>query len=141
MRVVLDTSILIAALITSGTPPDQIYQAWRKKRFTLISSQWQLDEFRRASRYEKLKQFIKPVEAGNLVSGLKREALILEDLPEVDLSQDAADNPILAIAIAGRADYLVSGDRRGLLALKKISGTRIVTAREFLMVLRKRRQR
>ena len=36
MRVVLDTGILIAALITSGTPPDAIYRAWRKKRFELI---------------------------------------------------------------------------------------------------------
>jgi hypothetical protein len=30
MRVVLDTGILIAALITADTPPDQLYQAWRK---------------------------------------------------------------------------------------------------------------
>ena len=42
MRVVLDTGILIAALITSGTPPDTIYRAWRKKRFELITSEWQL---------------------------------------------------------------------------------------------------
>jgi hypothetical protein len=31
MRVVLDTGILIAALITADTPPDQVYQVWRKK--------------------------------------------------------------------------------------------------------------
>ena len=139
MRVVLDTGILIAALITAGTSPDRIYQAWRKKRFLLISSRWQLDEFRRASRYEKLKRFIKPTEAGNLISGLKREALILEKLPEVDLSKDPADNPVLAMALAGNADYLVSGDRRGLLVLKKIGSTRIVTAQEFLKVLQRRR--
>ncbi len=50
MRVVLDTGILIAALITRNTPPDFIYQAWRKKRFELITSEWQLSEFRRVSR-------------------------------------------------------------------------------------------
>jgi hypothetical protein len=55
MRVVLDTGILIAALITADTPPDQVYQAWRKKRFTLVTSVWQLGEFRRASRYERVK--------------------------------------------------------------------------------------
>jgi len=42
MRVVLDTGILIAALITKDTPPDRIYQAWRKRRFELVTSQWQL---------------------------------------------------------------------------------------------------
>ena len=42
MRVVLDTGILIAALITRDTPPDRIYQAWRKRRFELATSEWQL---------------------------------------------------------------------------------------------------
>ena len=65
MRVVLDTGILIAALITADTPPDQVYQAWRKKRFTLIASAWQIGEFRRASRYERVKKFLKPSRPAN----------------------------------------------------------------------------
>lgn len=137
MRVVLDTGVLIAALITADTPPDRIYQAWRKGRFKLVTSSWQLDEFRRASRYEKLRQFLKPNEAGNLVNGLKRHALVLTELPEVDLSSDPQDNPVIAMAIAGDADFLASGDRRGVLALKRVGSTRIVTAAEFLKVLRK----
>ena len=139
MRVVLDTGILIAALITADTPPDQVYQAWRKKRFTLVTSVWQLEEFRRASRYERVKKFLKPTEAGNLVNGLKRHATVLKELPDVDLSQDPQDNPVLAMAIAGEADYLVTGDRRGLLSLKRVGATRIVTAAEFLKVLKKKR--
>ncbi len=139
MRVVLDTGILIAALITADTPPDQVYQAWRKKRFTLVTSTWQLGEFRRASRYERVKKFLKPTEAGNLVNGLKRHATVLATLPDVDLSRDPHDNPILAMAIAGEADYLVSGDRRGLLSLKRAGATRIVTAAEFLKILKKKR--
>ena len=139
MRVVLDTGILIAALITADTSPDQVYQAWRKKRFTLVTSVWQLGEFRRASRYERVKKFLKPTEAGNLVNGLKRHATVLKDLPDVDLSQDPQDNPVLAMAIAGEANYLVTGDRRGLLSLKRVGTTRIVTAAEFLKVLKKKR--
>lgn len=64
MRVVLDTGILIAALITVDTPPDKIYKAWKKKRFELFTSDWQLDEFRRVSRYPKLKHYINHAEAG-----------------------------------------------------------------------------
>jgi len=139
MRVVLDTGILIAALITADTPPDQVYQAWRKKRFTLVTSAWQLGEFHRASRYESVKKFLKPTEAGNLVNGLKRHATVLTELPEVDLSRDPQDNPVLAMAVAGKADYLVSGDWRGLLSLKRVGGTRIVTAAEFLRILKKKR--
>lgn len=138
MRVVLDTGVLIAALITADTPPDQIYQAWRKKRFVLVTSEWQLGEFRRASRYARVKKFLKPAEAGNLVNGLKRHATVLTELPRVDLSRDPQDNPVLAMAIAGRADYLVSGDRLGLLSLKRVSSTHIVTAAEFVKILKKR---
>ena len=95
MRVVLDTGILIAALITSGPPPDAIYQAWRRKRFDLVTSEWQLEEFRRVSRYPKLRPYLRPVEAGNMVSGLRRLAMVLDELPSVDLSPDPDDNPVL----------------------------------------------
>jgi hypothetical protein len=33
VHVVLDTNILIAALLTRGSPPDQLYEAWRDGRF------------------------------------------------------------------------------------------------------------
>ena len=56
MRAVLDTGILIAALITADTPPDLIYRAWRKKSFELITSERQLDELRRVSRYPRLRK-------------------------------------------------------------------------------------
>lgn len=138
MRVVLDTGILIAALTTADTPPDRVYQAWRKKRFTLITSAWQLGEFRRASRYERVKALLRPTEAGNLVNGLKHHAIVLTELPKVDLSRDPDDNPVLAMAIAGKADYLVTGDRRGLLSLKRVGPTRVVTAAAFIKRLKKR---
>ena len=137
MRVVLDTGILIAALITKDTPPDRIYQSWRKRRFELVTSQWQLDEFRRVGRYPKLRKYLKPIEAGNLVNGLRHQAVLLQELPDVDLSDDPDDNPLLAMAIASDADYLVSGDKRDVLALKKVGKTGIVTARRFLTILQR----
>lgn len=136
MRVVLDTGILIAALITTDTPPSLIYQDWRKKRFELVTSEWQLDEFRRVSRYSKLRRFLKPVEAGSLVNGLRRQATVLESLPTVELSPDPHDNPVLAMARASKAQYLVAGDKRDLLALGSIDDTHIVTARQFIETLR-----
>ena len=132
MRVVLDTGILIAGLITTDTPPARIYQAWRKKRFELVTSEWQLDEFRRVSRYAKLRRFLKPAEAGYLVSGLRQHATILETLPTVELSRDPGDNPVLAMAEASQAQYLVTGDKKDLLALGSIGSTHIVSARQFV---------
>jgi len=137
MRVVLDTGILIAALITRDTPPDRIYQAWRKRRFELVTSEWQLEEFRRVSRYPKLRNYLQPIEAGNLVNGLRHQARLLDYLPDIELSADPDDNPLLAMAIAGEVDYLVSGDKRDVLTLKKVGKARIITARRFLTILQK----
>lgn len=44
MRVVLDTNILLSALISPHGAPDTIYRAWRAARFELVTSQAQLDE-------------------------------------------------------------------------------------------------
>jgi predicted nucleic acid-binding protein len=47
MRVVLDTNVLVAALISPHHPPDRVFQAWLAGVFTLVTSGEQLDEFRR----------------------------------------------------------------------------------------------
>ena len=135
MRVVLDPGILLAALITSGTPPDSIYRAWRKRAFELITSEWQLEELRRVSRDPKLRKYLKPAEAGTLVNGLRRQATVLQELPKVELSPDPDDNPILATAIAGMADYLVTGDKRDLLSLGRVEMVQIIAARAFADLL------
>ena len=41
------------------------------------------------------------------------------------------------MAIASEVDYLVSGDKRDVLALKKVGKARIITARGFLTILQK----
>jgi putative PIN family toxin of toxin-antitoxin system len=135
MRAVLDTGILVAALISTGTPPDAIYQAWRRKRFELVTSEWELEEFRRVSRYPKLRPYLRPAEAGNLVNGLRRLALVLDQLPSIELSPDPDDNPVLAMAVASKADYLVTGDKRDLLSLETVESTYIVSARAFIEIL------
>jgi hypothetical protein len=131
MRVVLDTGIFIAALITVGTPPDKICQAWKKKRFGLITSEWQLKEFRRVSRYPKMRNFINPVEAGQMINALKFNAFVCASLPTVELCRDPDDNPKLAMALESKVDFLVTGDKRDLLSMERISTTPIISAACF----------
>jgi len=126
---------LIVALITIETPPDKIYRTWRKKRFQLITSEWQLEEFRRVSRYPKLRDYINPSEAGHMVNGLRRRATVLENLPMVDFCNDPDNNPVLAMALESKADFLLTGDKRDLLSMERIGETPIVSAAAFLLKL------
>lgn len=135
MRLVLDTNILVSSLLSTKTPPDLLYQAWKDGLFELISSQAQLDELARVLAYDRLKPLIPPGAAQKTVDTINAKAIVLEELPEVSLSPDPADNFILAIAIAGKADYLVTGDKRDLLFLKEAEGIPIITARAALEIL------
>ena len=69
MRVVLDTNLLFSALISSGSVPAHVYRAWEDGVFSLLTSEWQLEELRRASRYLKLRGHIKTHEAEVMVGG------------------------------------------------------------------------
>jgi putative PIN family toxin of toxin-antitoxin system len=131
LRVVLDSNVLISALISAGSPPDLIYQAWRKKRFALVTSETQLAELRRASHYPKLQKLVPSREFGVLINRL-HGAIVLDKLPRIDFSSDPFDNYLLAMAAAAEADFLVTGDAQGLLRLKKFARTRILTPTSFL---------
>lgn len=135
MRIVLDTSILVSALITKDTPPDMLYRDWRKGKFDLITSEAQLEEILRVLSYEKLKRFIRQQEAAILLDGLHYMAVVVGNLPPVTASPDPDDNKIIATAIAGNANYLVSGDKVDLLSLKSIQNIPIITARRMVEIL------
>lgn len=132
MRVVLDTNILLSALIASHSPPFRIYQAWRQGRYELLTSANQLEELTAATRYPRLRERITPAEAGRMVNLIRANATLIEKLKTVSASPDPDDNLILAIAEAGSAHYLISGDRGHLVALERYAGTRIVTTRAFV---------
>jgi predicted nucleic acid-binding protein len=91
----------------------------------------QLDEIRRASRYPKFQSVLQPARVGVMVNNLQR-ALVLDRL-DVEIEADDPDDAfLLAMAIVGDADYLVTGDRRaGLLQRGHIQRTRIVTPAVF----------
>jgi putative PIN family toxin of toxin-antitoxin system len=134
MRVILDTNVLLGALISPNGPPDAIYRAWRAGRFDLVTSTAQLDELRRVSRYPKLKAILPAHRIGAMVNNMQR-AIVLDTLPllpdDVEAS-DPNDAFLLAMALAGEADYLVTGDRRaGLLQRGNLGRTRIVTPGVF----------
>ena len=131
MRVVLDTNILFSALISPHGAPHVIYRAWRSARFEVVTSRMQLDEIRRASRYPKLQAILQPAKVGVMINNLQR-AVVLESLRIKIEADDPDDSFLLAMAVAGNADYLVTGDRRaGLLQRGHIERSRIVTPTVF----------
>ena len=131
MRVVLDTNVIVSALITPAGMPAAVVRIWLDGKFTLLTCAAHLDELRSTLEKPRVAELVKPYKAGRLVNQVKKLAKVIDRLPRVELSPDPTDDFLLALCEGGKADYLVTGDKSGLLALGRHKTTRIVSAREF----------
>jgi uncharacterized protein len=131
MRVVLDTNIIVSALIAPAGKPAAIIDAWLDGKFALLTCVAQVDEMRATLQKPRVAGLVKPYQAGRLVNQVKKLAADIDPLPHVERSPDPTDDFLLALSEAGQADYLVTGDKSGLLALDRHKGTRIVSAKEL----------
>jgi putative PIN family toxin of toxin-antitoxin system len=112
-----------------------LLQHWEADDFTLVTSSVQLDELLRVLAYDKLQKYIRPEQAAKLVDNIRSFAALAENLPDVSASSDAADNLILATAMAGSASHVVTGDKADLLNLKSVNDVAIITVRDAIQLL------
>lgn len=136
MKFILDTNVLVAALIWGGKPYDVLKLSTQLPN-EVCTSPLLLTELHRALGYAKLKPYL---EARQLNRQQLFNQLILivhtaTDTPlKTRICRDPDDDIVLACAISAKADYIVSGDK-DLLVLKAFEGIPIVTAAQALEVL------
>ena len=131
MRVVLDTNIIVSALIAPAGKPAAIIDAWLDGKFTLLTCAAHVDELRSALEKQRVAELVKPHKAGRLVNQVKNLAEDIDPLPRLERSSDPTDDYLLAFSEAGKADYLVTGDKSGVLALDRHKGRQIVSVCDF----------
>ena len=71
MRLVIDTNVLVSALLSSTSLPADLITLWREGRFHLLTSSDQLDELMRVTRYPRIRERLSPPLAGRLINGLR----------------------------------------------------------------------
>ena len=135
MRLVLDTNVFLSALMSSDSPSAQVLNLWFTRRFELLTTRKQFEEIARVTRYPRIRTRVTPAFVGRLVNRLRKAAVLLDELPRVTVSPDPNDNYLLALAEAGHAQFLVTGDKP-LLALKRHKSTRILTPAALLSLLK-----
>jgi putative PIN family toxin of toxin-antitoxin system len=133
--VILDTNILVSALLVQSGPPGLIYRAWLEGSFQLLCCRLQMEELRATFRKPTLSSRIPAQQAGRMMNHLNRYAFMVDPLPRVVRSPDPTDDFLLGAAEAGQADCLVTGDKSGLLSLVRHGRTRIVAANKFATLL------
>lgn len=134
-RVVLDTNLVLSALVFAQGRLAVLRHDWRDRRFVPLVSKATAAELIRVLTYPKLK-----------LGAEERQELLADYLPwcatvripdpppATPICRDVYDQPFLQLAVAGRADYLISGDL-DLLSLSGQIPCPIVTADAFLRTL------
>lgn len=142
-RVVLDTNVVLSALVFTGGPAARLRQAWQSGRLLPLVSTATAQELMRVLAYPKFK--LDPVEREELLADYLpwTEVVAVPDPPpRVPECRDVHDLPFLHLAVAGSADMLVTGDA-DLLTLAAPGGRpkgtrlrfRVVTVQAFLQRL------
>lgn len=134
MRVVLDTNVLISGILTANGTPGQILEIWRNRKFELLVSDYLFYEVVRVISYPRIRKNrnFAPEEFEALFEAIRTLAdwIQVGDEPDVPI-RDLADRPILALALHGNAQFLVTGDN-DLLTLDAFGDIRIITPSAFL---------
>ena len=134
-RVVLDTNVALSALVFAQGRLRVLRHAWHNARCRPLVSQTTVAELMRALAYPKFK--LSAEEQQELLGDYLPYCTTVRmptHAPRTPPCRDPLDVPFLQLALAGKADYLVSGDR-DLLSLAGEFSCPIVTADGFLNVL------
>lgn len=133
LRVVIDTNVLVSSLLFGGQP-GRLRDLWVGGQLLPLVSKETFEEFSKVLSYPKFH-----LSAAEIAAIIEEEMLPYAQV--VGVTEDAAgacrdshDDKFLALATAGHAAYLVTGDK-DLLVLRMFGNTRIVTVSDFLAVL------
>ena len=141
MRLILDTNILLSALLSPLGAPGKLLDAWERKTFTIVACEALVAELRDVAGRPFFRERLRASATELLAAGLRDFSFFCRNLPSgraaPNFLPDPKDSYLLALAEASQAEFLVTGDKE-LLALKHHKSTRIVTPAAMIEFLEAR---
>lgn len=138
IRAVLDTNVLVSGFVgfERGTAaPAQVLHLWLNRAFDLLLSEHVLDEVFRSFGKPYFRQRRTPEQVSQALTVLRQAGTVVPITAHVQgVASHPEDDLVLATAISGRAEYLVTGDA-GLRAVGAYQGVMVVSPRRFLEIL------
>jgi len=127
-RIVVDTNIMVGAIMKPTGASNNILNMWIEGRLTLLVTEPILDEYRTILS----QKWLKPDRVSELSRHMSEFAEVVDPKERVyEIKEDPSDNRFLECAAEGEADYIISSDQH-LLALKRFRRTEIVRPTQFL---------
>ncbi len=124
LRVVIDTNIWISYLLTNRF--DFLDSSIEDDKITLLYNEDLMDEIMSVALRPKFETIISPMELLSLIEKIQGFGEPVDRKSDLNLSRDRDDNFLISLAVDGKADYLVSGDK-DLLDLKDAQGVKVIS--------------
>jgi putative PIN family toxin of toxin-antitoxin system len=137
MIVVLDTNVLVSAVLSPRGTPSRILELAQTGGFAVTVSEVLIAEYGEVLLSPEFveRYHLARAEVIDLLSSFAQLATIVQTVESLRVvEQDPDDDRVLECAVAGGADYIVSGDKH-LLNLGEYEGIRILSPGDFLRVL------
>jgi hypothetical protein len=133
--IVLDTNVIISALMAPSGPPAEIVNLWEAGKFEIATSPALLAELKRVLEYPRIRErFRDPRTTTAFLKQFGTVATFVEPHLQVDvIKEDPPDNRVLECTVAAGASYIVSGDD-DLLRIKEYRGIVILAPTGFLVL-------
>ncbi len=130
LRLILDTNILISAALLKQSVPRLVFDKALQIGEILLSNST-LEELTNVLKRNKFKKYITDAERILFVEVLLSQSFLIKTHEQINICRDPKDNKFLELAIAGKANYIISGDQ-DLLVLHPFGKTIIISPRDFL---------
>ena len=130
MRIVIDTNVFISGIFWEGNFCSQIINLWKNGKYTLITSEEILEEFRKVLKTFKIQMEAPLIEEWEEIIRYNAEIVIPKERLKI-IIEDPDDNKFFEAAITGQAGYIISQNKH-LLKIKEYKGIHVLTPKEFL---------
>ena len=137
MRIVLDANVYVSSLLTRHGNAKKIIDLFDKTDFELLVSEPILEEVERVLGYPHIAKLHRrsTLDIERYIKYLRNIATLVTPSERLQIASDECDNRYVECALEGRADFLVTGDKKHLLPLKEHRGTQILPPAAFLILL------
>jgi uncharacterized protein len=130
LRCVLDTNVLVSALLVQASKPRRaLDRAFREGKVLLsfCNARGTL----RCFAPKQFRRYIDEEDARSFVAAVSRESEWIDVNVQIQACRDPKDNKFLEVAVSGKATHVITGDA-DLLVLNPFQGIRILSPQEFL---------
>jgi putative PIN family toxin of toxin-antitoxin system len=130
LKFVIDTNTLVSSILIASSVPDRAVKLIRHSGIILISVAT-IEELQKVMNRPKFDKYVDREIRSEFIAQLTQQSELVEINEPVIACRDSKDDKFLELAVNGKADYLISGDR-DLLVLHPFRDIPIITPAAFL---------